>query len=834
MRDITLADTFYAIFTTRAFATGIPTVLAGSPVVSAYENDSVTQITAGITLGVDHDGVVGLNLLTVVATGANGYEAGKDYSLVITTGTVGGVSVVGEVVGEFSVGRSAAAVDLANGTDGLGAIKAVLPSALVSGRMDSDVGAKTGNVALSAQEKLDVNVEADSALTDYGANTTTPPTVGAIADEHLNRALSGHQTQGTVGAAATMGAYAGRRGPGIYIDDAAANTGTTIGDDGTLENPVSTIAAASTLATNTGIHRFYLVNDTLITLAASYEGYEFIGIGLNNQVTLGTQDVDNAFFENLTLTGTQGGTGLLFAKNCTLTGLAAFESISENCWLLATNTLRASTSHMFTKCQSGIVGATTPILVFPGAGTTDLSFRHYSGGLEVQSAVGTNTMSFEADGQLIIAASCTSLIIVVRGNCSITDNGTTTDLTRDAAVTNPAVADDVWDEILTGSTHNLATSAGRRLRTLQDFGLYEGGGVWIDTVNGSAGTTDFENGTVNNPVNSIADARIIADSVGLKVFFTLPGSTFTFAQAFNDFEFIGQDYTVAFGGQSINQTLFRGATLSGTYSGDPHIEACVVNSITGPSADVHGSGLVGPITANGVGNWFFHHCYSQVAGTGTVTFDFGAAVGNTNINIRAWSGGLEFQNMGATVADVSSVEGWGQIILNANCVGGTLAIRGNLTLTDNAGGAVTVSDDARIDVGQIAAELETYDGPTRAEATSDKDEILSDTGEIGAAGAGLTAVAIGVGGIASTAFAAGAIDAAALNADAVDEILDETIGDGTITMRQVLKLAVAVLGGKLSGAATSTITIRNDADDTSVVVATVDVDGNRSAVTLTL
>ena len=123
MRDITLADTFYALFTTRAFASGVPTTLAGTPVVSAYENEGLTQITAGITLGVDHDGVTGLNLLTVVATGANGYEAGKDYGLVITVGTVGGVSVVGEVVAEFSIGRSAAAVDLANGTDGLGAIK---------------------------------------------------------------------------------------------------------------------------------------------------------------------------------------------------------------------------------------------------------------------------------------------------------------------------------------------------------------------------------------------------------------------------------------------------------------------------------------------------------------------------------------------------------------------------------------------------------------------------------------------------------------------------------------------------------------------------------------
>lgn len=196
MRDITLADTFYQLFSTRAFATGVPTTLAGTPVVSAYENESLTQITAGITLGVDHDGVAGLHLLTVVASSGNGYEAGKDYALVITTGTVGGVSVVGEVVAEFTIGRSAAAVDLANGTDGLGAIKADtaailvdtgttldarIPAALVGGRMDSSVGAMAANVMTAAAAAADLSAEIADAVWDEDA--------------------TGHQTGGTFGQA---------------------------------------------------------------------------------------------------------------------------------------------------------------------------------------------------------------------------------------------------------------------------------------------------------------------------------------------------------------------------------------------------------------------------------------------------------------------------------------------------------------------------------------------------------------------------------------------------------------------------------------------------------
>ena len=126
MRDITLGDTFYHDFTTRQFSDGVPTALLGSPVLSVLEGNNATPITAGVSVSVSRASVAGLNEATIIATGGNGYEAGKSYSIYISTGTVGGVSVVGEVVGHFTVGASAAAVDLANGTDGLGTIKSTV------------------------------------------------------------------------------------------------------------------------------------------------------------------------------------------------------------------------------------------------------------------------------------------------------------------------------------------------------------------------------------------------------------------------------------------------------------------------------------------------------------------------------------------------------------------------------------------------------------------------------------------------------------------------------------------------------------------------------------
>ena len=108
MPDYPLGETLDFKFTTRAFATGVPTTLGGTPVVQVYEDNSVTQITTGITLSADFDSVTGLNNVRIVATSGNGYESGKSYAAVISTGTVGGVSVVGEVVAQFSIERSPA------------------------------------------------------------------------------------------------------------------------------------------------------------------------------------------------------------------------------------------------------------------------------------------------------------------------------------------------------------------------------------------------------------------------------------------------------------------------------------------------------------------------------------------------------------------------------------------------------------------------------------------------------------------------------------------------------------------------------------------------------
>lgn len=74
-------------------------------------------------------------------------------------------------------------------------------------------------------------------------------------------------------------------------------------------------------------------------------------------------------------------------------------------------------------------------------------------------------------------------------------------------------------------------------------------------------------------------------------------------------------------------------------------------------------------------------------------------------------------------------------------------------------------------------------------------------------------------------------DLVALGGDVADAVLDEVV-EGSYTLRHLVRLMAAALLGKLSGAATTTITIRDASDTKTRITATVDEDGNRSALTL--
>lgn len=478
MRDRTLGDTFYMMFTTRAFASGIPTTLAGTPVVSAYEDNSATQITAGITLGVDHDGVTGLNLLTIVATGGNGFETGKDYNLVITTGTVGGVSVVGEVVGEFSLDLSAAlkAVDLLN-----------------------DVAA-TDIVSAGAITTLSgavVNVDLVDTLTTYTGNTPQTADVAA-------------------------------RVPNVLNTTALGNIGI---DWGNVENPATSVTFSSTTV---------------------------------------------------------------------------------------------------------------------------------------------NTATNVANG-----------------------------VSLNASATSAQLVDDVWDEVLTGATHNVANSSGRRLRALQEFKGYESGAIWIDTINGVAGTTDYENGTVGNPVDTITDANTLSSSLGLNRFEISPSSSIAFAASQENQVFKGHQWNLALGGQPIAGSYFyqsKGVSgISSSSNGNPFgFQECQINTAevgcfgSFEACSFSDTLTIGSTSGIAADAMDIFNCFSNVAGGGSPVITAASVTKATSLNVRNWFGGATWIFTSDCTASIEAVLGGTHTITTG---GGDIEFRGApkaLVVNQSAGGTTNV------------------------------------------------------------------------------------------------------------------------------------------------
>lgn len=185
-------------FTTRA-ATGVPTSLVGGVVKVYKANETDTEINTGVTLTADFDTVTGLNNVLIDLSAAAFYATGQDYAIVITVGTVGGVSVVGEVVACFSIENRFIEADLTkiNGTSVAGTgtqiaaafikfLNVATPTGTVNSLPDAVPGANTGlfiagtNAATAITTALTANIIGNITGTLSGAVGSVTGAVGSI------------------------------------------------------------------------------------------------------------------------------------------------------------------------------------------------------------------------------------------------------------------------------------------------------------------------------------------------------------------------------------------------------------------------------------------------------------------------------------------------------------------------------------------------------------------------------------------------------------------------------------------------------------------------------
>jgi len=230
------------------------------------------------------------------------------------------------------------------------------------------------------------------------------------------------------------------------------------------------------------------------------------------------------------------------------------------------------------------------------------------------------------------------------------------------------------------------------------------GAVHIDTVNGASGTDLGCNGTPTHPVDNLADARVIADLLGVKAYRLFPGSTITLASEPKNFAFYGTSATVDLGSQDVDRCVFENMQITGTGTIAtpflfPVARNCLLNALTLPSLSSERCNMRDVFASTASRFHIFTDANQGETGATIPEYTFAASC---EAHFWRYSGRLTLKSMAAGC--IAYVEGTSvQLTIDASCSGGVVNIAGNVHLVDNSGGAVTINQEARVTELAIAS-----------------------------------------------------------------------------------------------------------------------------------
>lgn len=228
-------------------------------------------------------------------------------------------------------------------------------------------------------------------------------------------------------------------------------------------------------------------------------------------------------------------------------------------------------------------------------------------------------------------------------------------------------------------------SAGLISSPLVEYSAFQNG-VWIDPTNGVSGTV-FPTGTPQQPVNNLADAKIIADYRGFKTIFVVNELHLIGSYDFSDFNFNGQSHStnsiIVDTSVDVTNCVFTDLQVSGVFDGNSEFNNCVVNDATYINGHIHNSGLIGTIKLDGGNDGIISNCVT-VDPYDPPIIDMGST--GQNLALPNYSGLLTIKNLSGTTEFVGIGMNSGEVVLDSTTVtGGIIHIAGIGTLVDENG-----------------------------------------------------------------------------------------------------------------------------------------------------
>lgn len=795
--DYDLSTVIYGKFSTYRPSTGAAFTLAGTPALSVYKDNSTTQSTTGVTLTADFDSVTGLNHFAI-DTSADGtfYSAGSNFDIVITTGTVDSVSVVGSVVASFSIRKEAA-------------LKPTTAGRTLDVTTTGEAGIDLANIGAPAAGSVPTLGIVDNGTAQAATSTTLQlRAAAAFANTELVGAvivITGGSAG--VGQARQVTAYNGA------TDTATVDAWTTT-PTGTITYAIFASPPASATPPAVNVTQF---NGVAATSTGGRPEVNTTHVGGTSQTAgdiIGDTNDIQARLPAALVSGRMDVSVGAMAANVITAAAAASDfgtEVGTAVWATTTRELTAGTNIVLAK-GTGVTGLND--LDAAGVrGAVGLAAANLDTQLSAINSKTTNLPTDPADESLIIAA--TDAIMTRLG--APAGASVSADI---AAVKSDSAA------ILVDTAEIGAAGAGlTALASAANLATVAG---YVDTeVAAIKATTDKLDATlVNSSDGYIFTAAALQDAP------TGGGGLTAAAIADAVWEEAIADHSGT-AGSTAEALNAAGA------AGDPWITALPGGYSAGQAGFILGTNLNATISSRA----------SQTAVDDLPTnAELATALGSSDDAVLAVLGTPAGASLAADVAAVQSDTNDIQSRLPASLVSGRIdasvgAMAANVMTAAAAASDLTTELQSGLATSTAVASLDAKIDVVDANV----DAILVDTAEIGVAGAGLTALASAanlavVAGYLDTEIAAikaktdnlpaapaavGDIPTAAAIADAVH---DEAV-DGTVTFRQSIRLANAVLGGKASGLETTAAVYRDLADTKDRITATVDVDGNRTAVT---
>ena len=477
------------------------------------------------------------------------------------------------------------------------------------------------------------------------------------------------------------------------------------------------------------------------------------------------------------------------------TGVLPFESAHYNIvkanvydsWVKGTDVLHADITQL-----GGVAQSATDLKDFADAGydpgtnkitgTADMRGTD-SANTTVPDAAGVAPTTAEIKTAIEAAGSHLALILADTGELQ-TDwkNGGRLDVLLDACnTTTPptvlAIADQVWDEILTGATHNIATSAGRRLREIAAFAIHG------DTAQ-SGTTTSITLAAAASANDGVYNRNLIAITEG------------------------------AGAGQTRQIADYNGTTKVASVDREWRIspDATSVYQVTADNVFAlvdQGMAQAGTATtitlrayAASVDNTYLCNQVAIIAGTGRGQARLvGAYNGTTKVATICGDDWV-------TTPDATSVY---------------VLLPYGTTCTSCVGTHARTQIRTEMDTNSTKMAPSQTLNDYKATGFSTHNAAAVKTA-IEAAGSSLALILADTG----TSIPA---DIAALNDITVADII-AGISDGTLDLQEMMRIILAATAGKSSGGGTVTLVFRDAADSKARITATVDANGNRTAMTL--